>query len=118
MVGDARAKTLVVPMRLAGAALLGLLAAFALASCGGDGEAIGTGAVTLPLTGVSVPARTAPAVTETVTLTETAAAVTETETVTLTETAAPPATLASKSASERPMRMGCTPLPLSTSTVL
>ena len=79
-------------MRLGGAALLGLLAAFALGSCGGGGEAIGTAAGTLSLTGASLPARTAPsAVTETVTLTETAAAVTETETVTLTETAAAPA---------------------------
>jgi hypothetical protein len=73
MVGARGAKRFVVPMRLAGAALLGLLAAFALGSCGGDGEAIGTGAGTLSLTGTSLPARTAPpAVTETVALTQTA----------------------------------------------
>src|SRR6185503_16906136 len=92
MVGDRRANRLLVPMRLTGAALLGLLAAFALGSCGGNSEAIGTGTGTVSLTGVSLPARTAPAapaVTETATVTETAAAVTET--VTVTETAAAPA---------------------------
>ena len=65
MVGDRGAKRYVVPVRLAGAALLGLLAALALGSCGGDGEAIGTGAGTLSLTGASLPARTAPVVTAT-----------------------------------------------------
>lgn len=90
MAGLRGAKRFVVSMRLGGAALLGLLAAFALGSCGGGGEAIGTAAGTLSLTGASLPARTAPsAVTETMTLTETAAAVTET--VTMTETSAAPA---------------------------
>ena len=78
MVSHRGAKRLVVPMRLTGAALLGLLAAFALGSCGGNGEAIGTGAGTLSLTGASLPTRTAPVVTAT----ETAAAVTETVTLT------------------------------------
>src|SRR4249919_4247878 len=69
-------------MRFAAAALLGLLAALALGSCGGDGEAVRTGTATVSLTAASVPTRTAPAVVETVTLTETAPAVTETVTQT------------------------------------
>ena len=64
MVGDREAKRFVVPVRLTGAALLGLIAAFALGSCGGGGEAVGTGAGTLSLTGASLPARTAPAAPE------------------------------------------------------
>jgi hypothetical protein len=89
MRGHRVATRFVVPTRLAGVALLGLFAAFALGSCGGDGEAIGTGALSVSLTGASLPARTAPAVTETTTLTETAPAATET--VTVTETVAAPA---------------------------
>ena len=69
-------------MRFAAAALLGLLTAVALGSCGGDGEAVRTGTATVSLTAGSVPTRTAPAVVETVTLTETAPAVTETVTQT------------------------------------
>ena len=76
---------MLVAARFAAAVLLGLLSALALGSCGGDGEAIRTGTATLSLPAGSAPARTAPAVVETVTLTETAAA----ETVTLTD-AAPP----------------------------
>lgn len=85
-------------MRYTGAALLGLLGALALGSCGGDGVAVGTGTITRSLP--SVPAVTesvtvteaGPGVTETVTLTETAPAAigtpqVVTETVTLTETA-------------------------------
>ena len=68
--------------RLAAAALLGLVAALALGSCGGDGETIGTGTVALSLPSGSTPTRTAPAVVETVTVTETAPAVTETVTLT------------------------------------
>ena len=67
-------------MRFAPAALLGLLAALALGSCGGGGEAVRT--ATVSLTAASLPTRTAPAVVETVTLTETAPAVTETVTQT------------------------------------
>ncbi len=78
-----------VAARLSGAALLGLLVALALGSCGGEGEPIGTGTITRSLP-------TVPAVTESVTLTEAGPAVTETLTVTeapptLTE-AAPAAT--------------------------
>ena len=64
-------------MRYAGAALLGLLGALALGSCGGgDGVAVGTGTITRSLPSV-------PAVTESVTVTEAGPG----ETVTLTETA-------------------------------
>src|SRR6185436_18688160 len=91
MVGDPGGTTrLVIPMRLTGAALLGLLAALALGSCGGNSEAIGTGTGTVSLTGVSRPARKTtapPAVTEAATVTETAAV---TETVTVIEPAVAP----------------------------
>ena len=79
--GNNRVRPLVA-LRFAAAALLGLLAALALGSCGGDGEAVRTGTATVSLTAASVPTRTAPAVVETVTLTETAPAVTETVTQT------------------------------------
>ena len=86
LVGGRNVARLLVAARFAAAALLGLLSALALGSCGGDGEAIRTGTAT------SSPRpryrRTAPAVVETVTLTETAPAVTET--VTLTDAAPAP----------------------------
>ena len=71
MVGDRGAKRFVVPVRLTGAALLGLLAAFALGSCGGERRGDRDRAGTLSLTGASLPARTSPPV---VTATETAPA--------------------------------------------
>jgi hypothetical protein len=95
-------------VRYAGAAVLGLLAAVALGSCGGsDGVAVGTGTITRSLPSVPVVTEsvtvtepgagatetvtvteTAPTVTETApTVTETAPAETEIETVTVTETA-------------------------------
>ena len=78
--------------------VLGILAAVGLSSCGGGGEAIGTGGITGSLPAVTAPARSAPvaetlpAATETVVLTETTPGVIQTgpaatETVTLTETA-------------------------------
>ena len=86
-------------MRYSGAALLGLVGAVALGSCGGgDSVAVGTGTITRSLPSVPVVtesvtvAQPGAAATETVTVTETAPAATGTtavvtETVTLTETA-------------------------------
>ena len=68
--------------RLAGVGLLGLVAALALGSCGGDGEVIGTGSIG---TGSITRSISVPTVTESVTVTAPGAAVTET--VTLTESA-------------------------------
>lgn len=77
--------------------VLGILAAVGLSSCGGGGEAIGTGSITGSLPAVTAPVRsvsvaeTSPAATETVALTGTTPGAIqtepdETETVTLTET--------------------------------
>jgi hypothetical protein len=49
MAGESGATKLILAARLAAAGLLGLLAALALGSCGGDGEAVRTGTATLSL---------------------------------------------------------------------